>query len=1293
MFFRLRYSQWLAIVSLAVMSILLLCLVIGIRIDGDPYRGVLSRWLSESLGREVHLQGAVALKVSFHPELEASDIRIQQPAGFGNQEFAKLGKLQFRLDLLPLWHGQLRADRLSASDVQMVLIQTPDGHANWIFNPASTPTPAESQQNNSATDIAAHFDIRHIQIERLQITYQGEASRTAQFHLEKLDAQLPADGQLLVNATGSVNKNLPYAIHIRGGSLQQLTEGKTAWPLEWQLNFAGSTFNAYGTLSPTESHFRFGLGASDLAGFGKLLGIDLPNAGAAGVSGLLNMKSGAIHLDELSAQLGLSSMTGALAVDTRNDRPRLTGKLDVSRLDLRPFLGQDTEDDPPTDLPGLYRSLSQATLNLQALNNQDIDLKLAVDHWISLPGNIRETRLAVKLEQGKFSMPLNARVEGVLFKAEMKADVSAQTPSFQLAIASEQANAGGLARLLTGLSGIEGQSGHLRITLDSQGRDGASLMKSLAVQLDLKDSQLSYGNLEGGKPVAFQIQRLNIRLPAGQALQGNFNGSLLGKPLEAKLTGSDLRSVMQSGTTEFTLTAVARGFAARIASVINAAKGEASLSFSLGAEHAGDIAVWLGLRNDARAPLALAGHVLASKEHWKLSDLVLQAGRSSVHVDLERRQLKGKPFYSAAIDVAQLDAVELDTLITPSKSGKSASSAFDIPVLPRQLLLDDADIRVRVEHIKTASIAVTHLGFDAQIRNGFMPSSPFFAELGNQRFDGAVMLDTRSSEPRAQLWLFTKNLDAGRIARDLKLSQGLDFNADSFSIYLDSHSSQLANFIANAQLVGEISGGKLKWQDQNQQTLANIQLSQGSLSAAPAQPITLILKGETQDTPVELTIRSATAKELLNPQSRVPFELMVSAAHSQLALKGTLNRNLDERDLELKLKASGDRLDSMNHLLQLSMPPWGPWSAEGNFRLSPNAYKLDGLNLTLGSSSLQGQGLLDITVKPPKLTVNLSAPQIQLDDFPMKDWSATQVKSTPEKSTEKNEETLRKKASETSDQLQSVLSAQTLRSMNALLSVRVDRVIAGQDRLGSGKIEATLANGRAVIGPASIAMPGGSADALLTYEPRENDVLTELKINVEKFDYGVIARRFKPEADIDGRFNLHVDVHSQSQRLSDVIKHGSGTLDFLVWPNEMKADMVDLWAVNLFVALLPTIDPKNQSKVNCAIGRFTLVDGKLNQRQLVIDTTKVRVTGQTNINLAKETLHMRLQPQAKTAQFLSLATPLEVKGTFDKFSIGPNPGDVLETIVRFATSVVWVPIKRLFSEKVPEDGTDICPAM
>ena len=171
---------------------------------------------------------------------------------------------------------------------------------------------------------------------------------------------------------------------------------------------------------------------------------------------------------------------------------------------------------------------------------------------------------------------------------------------------------------------------------------------------------------------------------------------------------------------------------------------------------------------------------------------------------------------------------------------------------------------------------------------------------------------------------------------------------------------------------------------------------------------------------------------------------------------------------------------------------------------------------------------------------------------------------------------------------------------------------------------------------------------------------------------------------------MHFDVASRAPRLSEILKNGKGKIEFAVWPENLKAGVFDMWAVNVFVALLPTINPDNASKINCAIGRFTLADGKLTQRQLVIDTTEMRVTGNTSINFAEDKLLMRLQPQAKTSQFLSLAIPIEVKGNFDKFSVGPNAGDVLETVVRMATSIIWVPIKKLFEEKVPADGSDVC---
>lgn len=347
---------------------------------------------------------------------------------------------------------------------------------------------------------------------------------------------------------------------------------------------------------------------------------------------------------------------------------------------------------------------------------------------------------------------------------------------------------GGLAQLITGIGGIKGQSGHLQIKLASQGQDGASLMKALSLQLDVRDSQLSYGNLDGGQPIGFRIQRMHMSLPAGRALEGQLTGTLLGKSLQARLTGSDLRSAMQSAITEFTLTAQARGFAAHLANTLNAEKGDANVSFSLGAERAGDVAAWLSVRPDARAALALAGRIYASSQRWQLSDLVLQVGSTGLHAYINKRVVKGKSIYSVVLDVAQLDAVELDQLLSTKKRTNSQAAVLNIPILPQQLVLDDADIRVRISSLKTTSLNITNIGFDTQLRDGYMPASPFFAEVGKQRLDGAIMLDMRSAEPHAQLWLFAKNLDGGQVLRDLKLSQTIDLTAERFSLYLDSHS-------------------------------------------------------------------------------------------------------------------------------------------------------------------------------------------------------------------------------------------------------------------------------------------------------------------------------------------------------------------------------------------------------------------------------------------------------------------------------------------------------------------------
>lgn len=1294
----LNWSRRLALATAGLLLFFVYVAIIGVRIDASALRPVVAGILSDKLSRAVHLDGVVQLEISLRPALLVRQVRIVQARNFGDGDFLQVGEMRMALDLLPLLNKRLRADELAGRDVKLVLKQHADGSNNWTFK-TDTAAPVA---DDAAVDLkqAARIDIRKITLNNINVEYRGLNDKPQYFTLDKLNAAIPAGGPMHLHAEGRVEQTLGYKLALEGGSLSALAAGKAPWPLSLKLEFLGSTLNGIGTLETGRSTLRFGLGTPDLAKFGRLLDIRLPDAGAAGVGGLLRVEPGVFQLSDLSGALGKTTLTGALAIDLRNERPKLAGSLSIPTLDLRPFLGQEDEDEePPANLRELYKSLARAHFDLTALNEYDIDVGLKVDQWLSLPGDMRDAALQLKLEQGKLSLPLQATVAGVPLKGGVFADAAIATPSFRLEFGAEKADIGGLAQLLTGAQGIEGKLGKLKLQLDSSGKNGQALMEALAVNLELSGSRLSYGNVAGGKPVGFTLDKFKLSLPANQPLKGSLKGSLLGQPLDAQLSGGALAASMASGKTPIEFIARSQGVMARVAGTFSA-DTLADLVFSVGAAKSGEVAAWFGLKPDAAVPLALAGHVTMKAADWHLSNLVFQLGQSVVYADIASSGPAGRAVLRARVDVTRIDSTELDSLrpVVVNTERSAQGPVLDIPILPQQIVLRDADISVHVASVEGTKLKVRDLSFDGHIREGFMQTSPFHANLADTDFDGAVMLDLRGQLPRIQLWMSATEVNAGRILQQLNLVQALDASIAHLGLYLDSRSSKLSGLIANASLSGQIDGGQVVLRDANTGAAANIVVSQGVLTAAPGERVKLDVAGTLESLPVTIAVRTAPAKDLVNPVLRVPFEIAVEAAASRLSLSGSLARDIVERDVEMALKASGQRFDHLNKLLRVSLPPWGPWSAAGQFRMSRSGYEVNQLKLKVGSSELNGHGAFDTSGKRPRLDVALAAPLIQLEDFRTGGWSATENQATvatvataaTAKSKNTDPDALRQQASDASDQVQGLLSPALLQQLNATLNVEVERVLSGRDQLGSGSLQARVDNGRAEIGPVKILMPGGSAQGSLSYLPGERDVQASVKLDVDKFDYGVLARRIKPESDMGGRFSVHVDVTSRAQRLSDILRHGSGQIDFAVWPENLKADVFDMWAVNVLVALLPTLDSDNVSKVNCAVGRFALDNGQLNQQQLVIDTSQMRVLGTSRASFVDETLQLRLQPQAKSAQFLSLAMPIEVRGSFQQFSVGPNPGDIFATVVRMATSIFWVPVKKLFEEKVPVDGRDVC---
>ena len=100
----------------------------------------------------------------------------------------------------------------------------------------------------------------------------------------------------------------------------------------------------------------------------------------------------------------------------------------------------------------------------------------------------------------------------------------------------------------------------------------------------------------------------------------------------------------------------------------------------------------------------------------------------------------------------------------------------------------------------------------------------------------------------------------------------------------------------------------------------------------------------------------------------------------------------------------------------------------------------------------------------------------------------------------------------------------------------------------------------------------------------------------------------------------------------------------------------------------------------------------MEEKALLLDTTGMVVNGHSTVDFRDERIRLRLTPEPKQAEFLSLQTAVEVNGSFEEFRWGVPPEELIATVLRFVTSVVVVPIQRIFGGQLPADGEETCLA-
>ncbi len=568
-------------------------------------------------------------------------------------------------------------------------------------------------------------------------------------------------------------------------------------------------------------------------------------------------------------------------------------------------------------------------------------------------------------------------------------------------------------------------------------------------------------------------------------------------------------------------------------------------------------------------------------------------------------------------------------------------------------------------------------------------------EIFGKQVAGKGNMHLNGEQPEVHLALGVRDIDVGVILATLGLVEGMQASLGDVGMDITVTGDSLKEILNKSSMIFVVKDGNWTVSVPNTESSFNINGLDGKISVEQGNNISLALDGAIEEVPVKLLISGAPLVEYVTHQEELPLSIKAELLETNLSFDSDIKLPISSANMSVRLKIDSRRIDRMNGLLKLDLPPVGPVSLESKLDIKPQVFDLSALNLKVGESSLNGSFNLNLAQEKPILDISLVSELLQLDNFITA--QADQVKDSSSDGDEDNTEEEKAEPENDDNSVKSrhngarnLLSYEALNSIDADIKIAAKNLLSGEDELGSAKVKLALKEGRLQIEPIALEIPGGHFEASLDYTPTATDVALKIRADIEDFDLGVLIRRLKPGADMGGKIYMDLDLDSIAADPASIMANASGHFDFGLVPKNFSAGIVDLWAVNLLSAIMDKSTEKDQSEMNCVVVRTRLEQGVMSEEAIYLDTSNMRIAGKMDIDFNTRELEIKLAPKAKNPEFFSLAIPIQVKGSLDDFGLKIGVLRMAGQIVSFLTSPIHVPIRRVFTEESPEDGVEAC---
>jgi len=505
-------------------------------------RGELETAIENATGRDVVISGPVG--VSFWPVLglRARDVTLANVEGGRAEAFVATDEIDVGVEFGPLFNRRVVVRRLVLQHPRIALEVDAEGTPNWVLAPRPGP-PAPPPTAPPAQE-PVQFSLRGVRVADGEVAFYdarrgsgwviGDADLTAV--ITTLDAPTQVSGSLLYNDR---RLTLDMEIVRPGAALRgELT------PLKFQLggellnaDFDGRTLAASGELSgilrasgPSLRQLAAWSGTPIQGGVGF---------GEFAVSGHIAIGGGVYDFSNTGFAVDLVRGRGDFQISERNNKPYVSGRLQLFDFDLNPYLTGQGPPPPPDDEP------PQLNAAAAAAGDPDIDSIAASLTPTARIAAVDAPDRAIDAQRAPSQQPLDfSGLHG--FNADLDiatAAVLVQHMRIDGARLTLALHDGHLASTVQNVS-FYGGSGRGRIEIDARAPETRIHLDDLAFSnLDARrflEDAFNFTNIEGRAELSFSL-RAQGRTPS--EMIAGIDGGMHLEVVSGVLHGVDLGGV------------------------------------------------------------------------------------------------------------------------------------------------------------------------------------------------------------------------------------------------------------------------------------------------------------------------------------------------------------------------------------------------------------------------------------------------------------------------------------------------------------------------------------------------------------------------------------------------------------------------------------------------------------------------------------------------------------------------------------------------------------------------------